>query len=51
MIQIALARPESYDFRPVTDAQAPVSARWIGAAEGATIMIRNTLSTWGSLAR
>src|SRR4051794_2607433 len=23
MIQIALARPESYDFRPVTDAQAP----------------------------
>jgi len=26
MIQIALARPESYDFRPVTDAQARVGA-------------------------
>ncbi len=51
MIQIALARPESYDFRPVTDAQARVGAVDPNGERPAPIMIRNTSSTWGSLAR
>jgi cytochrome b561 len=51
MIQIALARPESYDFRPVTDAQVRVGAVDPNGERPAPIMIRNTSSAWGSLAR
>jgi len=51
MIQIALARPESYDFRPVTDAQVLFRPGGSDRERPAPIMIRNTSSTWGSPAR
>src|SRR3954452_25398107 len=51
MIQIASARPESYHFRPVPDAQARVGAVDPNGERPAPIMIRNTSSAWGSLAR